>query len=399
MQVSNVCNNLSISEDRLGNIETPAFIYDEGEIERLLDLGDQVRGQSSCQVLFSLKPFSFYDALAKMAPRLDGFAVSSLFEARLAGQTIGEGSVHITTPGIRSDEIVDIGTLCDFISFNSLPQWDRHHEELKAHLSCGLRVNPQLSFVSDQRYDPCRPHSKLGVPLADLVTVATQDPERLSGIQGLHVHSNCESTDFTDLQATVMHLHQQLGNLLQRVKWINLGGGYLLDGSTDFTPFNKAVEFLQTSYGLQVFIEPGAAFIQSAGYIVSTVLDVFQSEGANIAVLDTTVNHMPEVFEYGYEPDVIGHDDDAAFEYILVGCTCLAGDVFGEYGFDRPLRVGDRVIFYNVGAYTLSKAHMFNGVNLPAVYALTEAGDLVLKQRFTYADFAAKWGAHARINY
>jgi len=327
------------------------------------------------------------------------FAVSSLFEARLASQTVGGGSVHMTTPGIRSDEISDIGTLCDYISFNSLPQWDLYQEELKGHLSCGLRVNPQLSFVGDQRYDPCRPHSKLGVPLADLVTVATQDPDRLSGIEGLLVHSNCESTDFTNLHSTVMHLHDQLGNFLQRVKWINLGGGYLFGSSEDFTAFYEAVEFLRTRYGLQVFIEPGAAFIQSAGYIVSTVLDVFQSEGANIAVLDTTVNHMPEVFEYGYEPDVIGHDGDGTFEYILAGCTCLAGDIFGEYAFDRPLRVGDRVIFYNVGAYTLSKAHMFNGVNLPAIYALTEAGELVLKQRFTYADYAAKWGAHARINY
>jgi carboxynorspermidine decarboxylase len=196
-----------------------------------------------------------------------------------------------------------------------------------------------------------------------------------------------------------MHLHEELGNLLQRVKWINLGGGYLLDGSEDLTPLYEAVEFLRANYGLQVFIEPGSAFIQSAGYIVSSVLDVYQSGDADIVVLDTTVNHMPEVFEYGYEPDVIGHDNDAAFEYILAGCTCLAGDVFGEYGFDRPLKVGERIIFYNVGAYTLSKAHMFNGVNLPAIYALTEAGDLVLKQRFTYDDFAAKWGANARINH
>ena len=399
MQVSSIYNSLRFSNDWLKNIETPAFIYDEVAIDRLLDFGNRVREQSSCKVLFSLKPFSFYDALEKMAPRLDGFAVSSLFEARLASQITGSGSVHITTPGIRSDETADIGRICDFISFNSLTQLDLYHEELKVHLSCGLRVNPQLSFIDDQRYDPCRPHSKLGVPLADLVTVVTQNPKRLSGVEGIHVHSNCESTDFTELRDTVMHLHEELGNLLQRVKWINLGGGYLLDGSEDLTPLYEAVEFLRANYGLQVFIEPGSAFIQSAGYIVSSVLDVYQSGDADIVVLDTTVNHMPEVFEYGYEPDVIGHDNDAAFEYILAGCTCLAGDVFGEYGFDRPLKVGERIIFYNVGAYTLSKAHMFNGVNLPAIYALTEAGDLVLKQRFTYDDFAAKWGANARINH
>ena len=136
---------------------------------------------------------------------------------------------------------------------------------------------------------------------------------------------------------------------------------------------------------------------RTAGYIISSVLDVFTSEGKRIAVLDTSVNHMPEVFEYGYEPDVVGHDDDAPYEYLLAGCTCLAGDIFGEYRFAEPLEVGEKVVFYNCGAYTLTKAHMFNGVNLPTIYAINEVGDLVFKKGFTYADFAGKWGADAGI--
>ena len=95
-----------------------------------------------------------------------------------------------------------------------------------------------------------------------------------------------------------------------------------------------------------------------------------------VAVLDTTVNHMPEVLEYRFEPDVCGHDDDAELEYLLAGSTCLAGDVFGVYRFAEPVEIGARVVFSNAGAYTLSKAHTFNGVNLPSVYALDRSGSL-----------------------
>ncbi len=56
------------------------------------------------------------------------------------------------------------------------------------------------------------------------------------------------------------------------------------------------------------------------------------------------------------------------------------------------------MVFSNAGAYTLSKSHMFNGVNLPTIYAITEGGALVLKKGFTYADFAGKWGADASIS-
>ena len=43
----------------------------------------------------------------------------------------------------------------------------------------------------------------------------------------------------------------------------------------------------------------------------------------------------------------------------------------------------------------MTKAHTFNGVNLPTIYALTGAGTLELKKRFTYADYASRWGVYA----
>jgi len=176
------------------------------------------------------------------------------------------------------------------------------------------------------------------------------------------------------------------------MRWINLGGGYLFDEAVSLTPFYEAVELLRSKYHLQVFIETGASIVRKAGYLVSTVLDIFESEGKTIAILDTTVNHMPEVFEYQFEPDILGSEEDGRFAYILAGCTCLAGDLFGEYTFPEPLEVGSRVVFANVGAYTLVKAHMFNGINLPTMYALTKEGGLVMKKRFTYEDFASRCG-------
>ena len=149
------------------------------------------------------------------------------------------------------------------------------------------------------------------------------------------------------------------------------------------------------SRGLRVFMEPGAGLIREAGLIVSSVVDVFDSGARTVAILDTSINHMPEVFEYDFQPDVLGHEDGAPFSYILAGATCLAGDVFGDYSFAAPLAVGDRVTFENAGAYTLTKAHMFNGVDLPAIYALTESGELQLKKEFGYSTFAARWKADA----
>ena len=385
--------------DGLDKITTPAFVYDEGVLHRLLDQVHALRKDERCQVLFAIKSFSFADALRVMAPRLDGFAVSSLYEARLARSVVSPGgSIHITSPGLRNHEVEDIGALCDYISFNSLNQWDMFRDRVKGGSSCGIRVNPQISFVEDDRYDPCRPGSKLGVPLDDLVAEFERDHARFDGLQGILFHTNCDSSDFRQLLATVEHIHSRAPEVLAGVEWVNLGGGYLFDDGQGIGKLGAAVDFLKSRYNLQVFFEPGAALVRSAGYIVATVLDVFQSGGSTVVVLDTSVNHMPEVFEYDFEPDVVGHDDNAAHEYLLAGCTCLAGDLFGVYRFGHKLRVGDKVVFNNAGAYTLTKAHMFNGVALPSVYALTAQGELAPKSHFTYDQFAARWGIGPHVS-
>ena len=395
--------------DGLDAIATPAFVYDEQVIHRLIDLAAPLRGDGRCRLLYSIKSFSFAPALRVMAPRLDGFAVSSLYEARLARSVLDQcgragASVNITTPGFRGHEADEIGSLCDYVAFNSLGHWETHSGRLKDRTNCGLRVNPQLSFADDFRYDPCRPQSKLGVPLDDLAAVLQKQPARLDGLRGLLIHSNCDSPDFGELRATVERLQSSVPGLLRRVEWVNLGGGYLfeVDGGppSNLDGLCRAVDFLRSEYGVEVFLEPGSGLIRAAGYLVASVLDLFHSDGAMVAVLDTSVNHISEVFEYGFQPQAVGavnaqtgaESGSAPHEYLLAGCTCLAGDLFGSYRFPRPLKIGDKVVFSNVGSYTLTKANTFNGVALPSVYALDTRGELILQGSPSYAEYAARWG-------
>jgi carboxynorspermidine decarboxylase len=218
-------------------------------------------------------------------------------------------------------------------------------------------------------------------------------PQFFDGIAGLHFHTNCDSPSFAPLHRTVNHLERRLSGLLGRLRWINLGGGYLFRPGKRMDLLRKAVGSLKSSHGLEVYMEPGATLVRRAGYLVATVIDLFKSDGKRIAVLDTTVNHMPEVFEYQFEPDVVGHDRDGEHEYRLVGSSCLAGDMLGDYAFARPLKIGLRVVFSRVGAYSMVKAHMFNGINLPTIYSVSPSDELIVRRRFTYDDYFSRFGA------
>ena len=373
---------------------TPAFIIEHNKIH-----SDSIRikyyiCQSDVKLLFAMKAMASFELLLILNREIDGYATSSIFEAMLAKKLSDDNAtIHFHSPSISPDQIESIAGVSDYLIFNSITQLGQFRTEVEGKSHFGLRINPQLSFVRDDRYNPSRRASKLGVPLSDLVAVLRNGTKDcLEGVSGIHFHNNTDSIDFSQLLQTVERLDLQLGDWLSNLKWINLGGGYLFPEDVNLQPFYEAVDLLKSKHGLEVFIEPGAAIVRDAGFIVSSVMDIFKSDGKQIAVLDTTVNHMPEVFEYQYEPDVLGHTDDGKYSYILAGASCLAGDVFGEYAFNEPLEVGSRVVFTGMGAYTLVKANMFNGINLPSIYSLREDGELVLEKQFTYEDFASRCG-------
>lgn len=373
-------------------IETPSFIYDENMIRLATNNLSSIREKTGCKAFFSLKSFSISDGLYLIAPFLDGFSASSLFEAKLAREVLGSsGTVHMVTPGYKSHEIEEMAGIANHISFNSLSQWERFVQLASEKSSCGLRINPQLSFVEDKRYNPCRKHSKLGIPLLQLQKALEQNKRLYNEIQGVHFHTNSNSETYGPLLATVKHLDRQIPRLLSNISWINLGGGYLFNDA-DPADLYAAIGLLKEKYNLDVFIEPGQGVVEEAGFIVSSVIDIFENDGKDIAILDTTMNHMPEVFEYQFRPEIMQESHDGSHEYILAGTTCLAGDVFGTYRFAEPLELGSRIVFQYMGAYTLVKANMFNGVNLPSIYAYTLDGRLELKKEFGYEDFISRCG-------
>ncbi|MES9991304.1 MAG: hypothetical protein ABW098_05085 [Candidatus Thiodiazotropha sp.] len=371
---------------------TPSFVVDETRLARNLELLNKIRSVSGCRMLYSIKACPFSGVLKRMRGLVDGFSVSSLYEARLAHEVMSdEGGLHITTPGLRRQEMAEIAELCDSVSFNSLNQLQRLSLHLGGRAKVGLRINPQLSYLEDSRYDPCRCHSKLGTPLPQVVSQWHSGRLSASGLSGLHLHTNFGSTSFKPLQMTVAHLEAQLQGLIGEIDWVNLGGGYLYQETEDLQTLFTVIDHIQRVWGAQVYLEPGNAVVGDAVMLVASVIDSFESDGKSIAVLDTSVNHLPEVFEYQAAPKLLSEEREGKHSAILAGSTCLSGDLFGEYHFSHPLEINDRVVFKNVGAYTLVKASRFNGQNLPSIYRLEENGDLTLMKRYDYDDYRSQW--------
>ena len=376
------------------NIQTPAFVYDLDEINKKVKFLSKIKKRLNCKVLYSLKALPLTRILEEMEFFIDGFSVSSLFEAKLAKQTSkNKKEIHFVSPGIKNEQWEDLSEIVSYLTFNSFEQASFFEDKMRKSQSYGLRLNPEISFIEDDRYNPCSKISKLGVTLPQLKKEISENSNFFNKIDGIHLHTNCESSNFSQLTQTFLKIKNEIGDEINKFKWINLGGGYLFNKSTNLSLFYELIESINKNYHFDnIIIEPGNFIIKDSGYLVSSVIDIFQRNGKNIAVLDTTVNHLPEVFEYQYEPNVANHHASYKNNYLLAGCSCLAGDIFGTYSFENNLEIGSKVIFEEIGSYSLVKAHTFNGINLPDIYCIKNNTGLEKIKSFTFEDYKNYYG-------
>ena len=365
-------------------LPTPCYVVDQSLLERNLRILRGVMDRTGCRILLAQKAFSMYAVYPLIGRFLSGTAASGLYEARLGREEMG-GEVHVFSPAYREEEFDEIVSLCDHIVFNSFSQLGRFRARaLAAGKRVGLRINPECSTQEGHAiYDPCAPGSRLGV------TRANFHPDDLDGVSGLHFHTLCEQ-DADALIRTVEAVEEQFGPWLEQMEWLNFGGGHhITRPGYDIPALEACIRRISEQYGVQVYLEPGEAVALNAGFLVTTVLDTLRN-GVDIAILDTSAAcHMPDVLEMPYRPPLEGAGEPGVKPYTfrLGGPTCLAGDVIGDYSFDRPLRPGDRLVFGDMAIYSMVKNNTFNGMALPAIAVREKDGDCRILHRFGYADF------------
>lgn len=371
-------------------LHTPCYLVDEEKIARNMEILGQVTKRTGCKILLAQKAFSMYSLYPMMSGSLAGTAASGLYEARLGREEMPGGEVHIYSPAYRPDEIEAVTDICDHIIFNSPGQKERFFPFVKAarekgkRISAGLRVNPEYSEIETDIYNPCTPRSRLGAMEAEVNEAV------LEGVEGLHFHTLCEQGSDV-LERTVPHFEKRFGKYLKGMKWLNMGGGHhITKDGYDIDRLCRVIDRVRSKYDVEVYLEPGEACALNAGYLVTEVLEVRSTGGVNHAIVDASAAcHMPDVTEMPYRPQVIGAGSpgERNYSYILGAPTCLAGDVIGEYSFDKPLKEGDRLIFTDMAIYTMCKNNTFNGIGLPWIYRADRQGNISLHKSFGYEDF------------
>ena len=371
-------------------LPSPCYVLDEELLDRNLAVIDRVRRESGAEIIVALKACAMWSIFPELAAHADGATASSAAEARLVSEEFGSPA-HTYAPTYTDRNIDEILRCSSHITFNSLTQYERFGQRALINgLSCGLRINPEYSPVETDLYNPCVPGSRLGVT-AEQLAARGGLPE---WIEGLHFHVLCESRP-EHLRLALEAVEERFGASLDRVKWLNMGGGHLMTHADyDCDELIALLRAFKARHPhLRLILEPGSAFTWRTGCLVSTVEDVVVNGDVRTAMLDVSFAcHMPDCLEMPYKPAILGAHEPADGEkrWRMGGTSCLAGDYCGDWAFDHDLKVGERIVFEDMIHYTMVKTTMFNGVQHPSIVIVRRDGRVEVVREFGYEDYKTR---------
>ncbi|NPA51077.1 MAG: carboxynorspermidine decarboxylase [Epsilonproteobacteria bacterium] len=370
----------------LNKLPSPCWILEEEKLIKNLEILKNIKDKTGVKILLALKGYALWRSFDIINRYLDGCCASGLYEAMLAFEEF-QKEVSTYSPAYKEEEIDKIAKISNHLIFNSINQLKRfakRAKEINSSISIGLRINPEVSAAPVELYNPCAPYSRLGV------TKENFDESSLELIEGFHIHALCEE-DSSSLEVVVEGFLEKFKEYLPKLKWLNLGGGHhITKKGYNIEKLIDILTSLKKSYpNLELYLEPGEAIGWESGVLMTTVLDIVENK-IKIAIVDSSAEaHMPDTIIMPYKAKIANAKEpgELKYTYQIAGVTCLAGDIMGEYSFNRPLKVGDKIIFEDQIHYTMVKATTFNGIKLPAIAILRRDKKVDIIKEFGYCDF------------
>ncbi|MEA2018743.1 MAG: carboxynorspermidine decarboxylase [Campylobacterota bacterium] len=364
------------------SLPSPCFVCEEELLEKNLKLLKYIQDEADINILLALKGFAMYSTFDMCKKYLKGCCASGLNEAILAKEEFS-GEVHTYSPAFKPNEFEQISQISDHIVFNSFSQLKLYKDKIKPHNSIGLRINPEISTVDVDLYNPCSPYSRLGI-------TKKQFNELPKIVEGLHFHALCEQNS-DDFEKVLEKFEQNFSKYFPQLQWVNFGGGHLITKDNyDIEKLIIILRMFKLKYPyLKVYLEPGEAIGWETGYLESTVLDIVHNE-IKIAILDTSAEaHMPDTLAMPYRPNIrnSGKIAEKEYNYRIAGNTCLAGDIIGDYSFDEELKVGNKIILEDMIHYTMVKTTTFNGINLPSIAIKRKNNSFEIIKNYNYKSY------------
>lgn len=336
--------------------------------------------------------------------------VASGFEYELARKLgVPGSSIVFNGPYKRKEELgsaLDEGALINVDNYDELKTLEGIASGGEKPLNIGIRINTDVGI--DQLPDRFGFNLESG-EAADVVKECTAN--KLLRITGLHIHLTSyiikpggeETTPAKNIKLIWPKGPEAYGRAAEnmvrlandirerygsKIEYIDMGGGF---PTVDLlSPYVEAIVgpilsgFKQSELPVLI-LEPGRAIVSNAVNLISTVVAVKEMpNGKRAAVIDSGINLLPTSFWKYQDIECVAEPKGELKETTVYGPLCLQTDIISKANLPE-LRLGDKLIIKNIGAYNIPQSSTFIFPR-PPVILIKEGEARVIRKADTVED-------------
>lgn len=386
------------------NLATPCFVLDRNELCRSIDGFQSALNSnfSKAVVGYSVKTNSTPYCI-NVACKMGAMAeVVSSDEYELA-RTCGYESSHIIYNGpLKSKEsfveVIKAGGIVNIEATREL-EWLKELPRDKVY-SVGIRLNINISRISPEDADGDNDDSRFG--FSDFTYAFSEALNCIKSLPnvrlaGLHIHRTAHSRSVRFYERSIQYACDVIKKYQLHLDYLDVGGGFfgIFPNKPTFQQYSDAFYQVLSRNGLEsltIIVEPGNALVASCFTFVSEVIDVkFIEQDKWFVTTDGSRNDIDPFFRKSsyLDEEIYNSKSPIVKEQIISGCTCLEYDRLFSIHNKPLLQVGDRIIFHNVGAYTMCLSPLFIRY-IPNIYLTDGDSYKLIREKWTAKEYIQK---------
>lgn len=377
---------------------TPVYVYHAEKISEQFAKLQQAFSQTPTRFFYASKALTNINILRHIRSLGCHVDCSSINEVKLALHAgFEKENVLYTSNGIAFSEIEEAVSLGVNVNIDSLSNLEKFGKKYGHNYPVGIRLRPNIMAGGNLKISTGHEKSKFGIPIEQLDQILALVKATNLHIAGLHVHTGSEIRD-VEVFMKVADIFYDLVPHFPEVRFLDLGGGFKVpykegETGTDVPLLGQKVtevmQKLSATYHRQfeVWFEPGKFIVSECGYFITEVNVLKQSGNTVFAGVNSGFNHLirPMFYEAYHRIENISNPDAPKHPYTIVGNICET-DTFAT---DRPLseiREGDRLVFYNAGAYGFEMGSNYNSRYKPAQVLVIKGQAHLIGKRDVFED-------------
>jgi len=260
----------------------------------------------------------------------------------------------------------------------------------KKTVNIGLRLNPNTNPQTLDQISTGRKENKFGVDeKCFLKLVSYIKKSNFIKLKCLSVHIGSQILNHKPYEKMLGVLARIINKSNHNFDFIDLGGGMGIPYENklkklNYKKYNSAINRFLKKHKSKVIFEPGRSIIGNAGFLISKVLYIKETNKKNFVIIDAGMNDLMRPALYGAKHNIIPSIKSKKFSkktYEFVGPICETTDKFSTLKKFQKLNEKDILIICDVGAYGISLSSNYNVRPKPAELLVKGSRIKIIKKR------------------